>query len=333
MSSPETASSSDRSIASPEARRRRRGLLVLAAAVSIGLLVSLLWRVEWTKLKDAVLNAKWSYLIAALGIHHGTVFLQSWRWHLLMRNHSETTPLRRVHRINFSSVFFDLFTPGKLGSDGYRFVSIGGDRHYVIGSLVAVRLQGLVVTVAMAATMTAIYVASWRIPIVLISTVAVIVVIGIGPSTGGTLAQWLRRLEGGTSPIAKGAGHVLTVASRVRTIIRGRGTLAASSLLAIAFVLAHGLTFAIVGKAFEVNVSFGRFLWISSLVLIAAGLPIVIHGRGLAEAIVVWALVGPGVHAEAALVTSLGKYAITLGHGLAAGAFLASRKLITTRHR
>lgn len=303
--------------------------ILLPAAVSVGVFVVIFWRVDWAQLWTTLQGARIAPLLLGFILYLGVLLVQGWRWHILLQADTvRRWRLRDLEIVNFLSTFFDLIAPAKLGSDGYRLLALPDlNKHQIVSSLLAVRLLGLVVTAATALALTLVYVEVLR-PLIVIGVLllAALSLLVAKPAAGWAGAGLLRLRAAGGKVSSRAVDHTIEVTRALKAIATTPMTMLAATLLTGAFIGLNSVVFILAGEAFGMDVSPGRYVWATCLILLAAGLPISIQGRGVSEALAIYALGVSGVSIEQVILATLGKYAIALLYGLVAGALLLATR-------
>ncbi len=286
-----------------------------------------LWIVDWGKIRVVLANADYALLTVGFGVYLVTVFVQGTRWYALAGSDGQTWPFWRMQRANFVAMFFDLFTPGKLGSDAYRVMFFRKERnvHHVVSALVVMRMQGLIVS-----SLT-VGVVAFALPdpgrgYVELATLCLAA--GIG---GLVVTGLLMRKQDGppcetrTSGVRSLPGRVLlhgrSVATAMREMHGNHLALLAAGALMVLFLLVAATTFAVVGHAFGMDLPFGRYLFGVPLLMLASVIPITVHGRGISELIALQIWVGPGASTEQVFLATVAVYVLALLQGLLAGLY------------
>jgi len=94
----------------------------LKAAISLGLLAFFLSNIDLVHLREALSNAKFSYIAICLLVYLVGQGLSSIRWALLARTVGFDNPLSDFTIYYFIGMFFSLFTPSTVGGDVGRVV-------------------------------------------------------------------------------------------------------------------------------------------------------------------------------------------------------------------
>ena len=95
-------------------------------AVSVGLIIALLWMVDVAAVVSALSTADPWWVILLLCAVYGERVYSAFRWHQVLRWSELSVPLPVVVRISFISSFAGLFLPGVVGTEALR---VAGLRH------------------------------------------------------------------------------------------------------------------------------------------------------------------------------------------------------------
>jgi uncharacterized membrane protein YbhN (UPF0104 family) len=106
----------------PRHASRRVVTLVLQLVVSAGLIVALLFVVDWQALRQAAAALSLGGLLAVALLHLASQAALIWRWRALLATVGVTESLGRSWRTVFAGFFLTNFMPGTLGSDGLRIL-------------------------------------------------------------------------------------------------------------------------------------------------------------------------------------------------------------------
>lgn len=306
---------------------RHKGKQLLWRLIRIVIPVALLFwvfrGVDWSIFKSVWSKADRRWLFAGFGLYLGAVFLQGTRLHALLGSDGMRRNFLYLQLINSLAMFFDTFTPGKLGSDGYRVMvlrSRGGASH-IISALIAMRLQGLLTSIACAAAAVVLLmggtgpIAGFILAIALLAALVVL----LAPKVHRLLKALAEHLQQG-----RGVGH--TISSRLGDItyalgnMKNRpGLLLLTFFLSATFILVNACIYANVGAAFHLELTFTDYLSVVPVLLVASALPITIHGRGLTEFLAISLWMGESVSREQILMLCLAVYTIALVHSLLNG--------------
>ena len=304
---------------------RKHLLTLIRIFVPAVLLSIVLWMQDWGELRGLIVRADYGLLLWAFVLYLIAVFLQGWRWHVLLSSDGDPWPFVRLQRVHFIALFFDLFTPGKIGSDAYRVTAMrrAGKNAHTISSIVALRIHGFAVAVLFAAVAGSVVLGAKHGWVFVIVTIAALVLLGAGLMIaihrfGAVGASYLLSQSGIRQRIGY---HLNRAIEAFNAILSHRRVMLISSVLAVFFMLAIVCVYAAAGHAFHMNLRFVSYLSAVPIFLVASVIPITIQGRGLTEvlAIALWAEGPSGATAEQVVLTCLAVYAVQLGQGLIGG--------------
>ncbi len=287
------------------------------------ILAVVFWATDWRELTNLISGADLRLLIGAFVIFNIAMFLQGWRWHVLLASNRERWPFWRLQVVHFTAMFFDIIAPGKLGSDAYRIAALRrpGRMHHMVISLVGLRLHGL--SAGILCALTAATVLLWTRHGPLASLVPAVLV----PAALLLIVLLLHRIgAAGTKRLSKSGGASIAVADHLaragkafRNIISQRRTLAFSCILVLIYMLTIISVYATAGRAFDIQLRFWSYLAVVPMLLVAAAVPISIHGRGITEVIAILMWEGPRASKEQILLTCLAVGALFLAQGMLGG--------------
>jgi uncharacterized protein (TIRG00374 family) len=301
----------------------RSYLLILRIAVPVVLFAYIFRRVDWLQLRHVATEVDGRWLGFALLLQLLAIFLQGGRYYLLMRRPGDPTPFWRLQLVNFIAMFFDLFTPGRLGSDAYRVLVLRGhyDTYHMISVLVVLRLQGLLITAVLAGVVgLSIYGAQdWRTLAALGSLLAALLGVFVIATVLRMEPAWLARAATRGTLFGRVVEKLLTLRTALRTIRLYTPSALAAAALAVPFVVVTAAIVHVVAHAFGLELTFSRYLFGTALIMLVSVLPITIHGRGIAEVVAIAVWHEPGATVEQILAVMVTAYVIMLLCSLLAG--------------
>ena len=303
-------------------RSKIRFLVRIATPVLL-LVVVFRW-VDWDRFFSVLAQADYALMGVGFALYLGAVFLQGWRWHILLSADGIGKPFLLFQTVNYAANFFDLFTPGKLGSDVYRVVCFRTEVrvHDMISALCTLRLQGLLFNLALVA-ITAVYYFRWigiaLLALVLIGVSLLIVPVGLlRRVSDGLRVRWRGKSKGGFMA-DQVCDHLAALLNAFQVLQRNRTTMVSTTVLAGVATLLSILIYMVIGQAFHMKLEFTGYLLVVPLLTVASVLPVTIHGRGVTEALALFFWLGPDASVEQILLTCLAVYVVVLGHGLLGG--------------
>ncbi|WP_055105999.1 lysylphosphatidylglycerol synthase transmembrane domain-containing protein [Paenibacillus ihumii] len=98
--------------------------IVFRLLVTVSLLIYAFSKFSIAESITVIKSANFSWFGVALLLNIITVLLQGHKWFYINRYLGINIPYTRTQQLNWISNFYGFFTPGKLGGDAYRFISL-----------------------------------------------------------------------------------------------------------------------------------------------------------------------------------------------------------------
>lgn len=118
------------------------------AVLAIGLLIGLVWTVEWQTILDLLRRASWGWAAAALLLLPVNVGLDAYVWGLLLRPLRGPVPIGVLTAAVLSGFAVGFLTPGRIGEYPGRALHLdGGDGWAVTVSIAVQRIADMAVAV------------------------------------------------------------------------------------------------------------------------------------------------------------------------------------------
>jgi uncharacterized protein (TIRG00374 family) len=300
----------------------------LGWALRVGLTVGALWflatKLNWPEFSSVLLQAKASWLTAALAAYGGVVAVSILRWHLLLEVAGAAVGWGRTAQLAVAGLFFNSVLPGVMGGDVMRAFWAARDapqaRPAAVVSILLERVLGLAATVLLGAVL---ILPRWtelnRHPVTHAGALAFLTVAGLllmillvlgSPVSSQLLAGnhssgWRKVAAEGakacqvclTHPVGAGAGLLLSLVSQ-------------ALLVTLFFAVA---------EAMALPADFWQLASVLPMVAMVTVLPITWNGLGLREAAFVTFLGVYGVPAAQAVAISLTAFAVILAWNLFGG--------------
>jgi uncharacterized protein (TIRG00374 family) len=267
----------------------RRTMFFAKLAFGIFAFALAIYVLDWREIWNAAgqLNAL-AVLLVLVVILSEFPFL-AWRWHLIAREESPA-PAKRHIETYFIAAFLGMFTPGHVGTDAYRFVSLRGEgvrASSILTMLLRERLLGLVgylLFLAFAALI------AWQVDRAVpadgrtfLLLCAVLSGLGVAVIIGGRYIVYLLRL------ISRGRVHRyiregLKLIDRAFHFRRARDAAALIGLTMMGDVNQWVLSFYIVALVIGVDISFFLIGAIVIIVELVRLIPVTVQGLGVREA-------------------------------------------------
>ena len=147
----------------PDDSSKRKVGKYLRAAVSIGVLSWLAWRMDWAKLANAFAHLRLELWAAAVILYLATQVVSGWRWQLLARPLGFDGSVWKFTSLYFVGMFFNLLLPTSVGGDVVRAWYLDnrpGRRLPAMLSVLVDRASGLMLLILIACG--AVLVSAWR---------------------------------------------------------------------------------------------------------------------------------------------------------------------------
>lgn len=310
---------------------RRRAWRWLRPLVGLGLLLFLLWRVDWREMARIGGQARVGYVGLALLIELLNMVPKVLRWRALLISQGTRAPFCRLLSMYFVGAFFSNFLPSDVGGDTMRMLQLAqftGRGTDAVSSVLVERLCGLLAVLLMGvgAVLT-----NWRLASVggigfLVLGVFAFLVMGIALLLGlQAVRGQADRLLARTSP---------NPAKRWLALLMGKLGELYDSLYAfrgrwrtLLVVLAFSLLFRMGGVcglyaqtlALRLPISFIWLMMVISLISVVTAVPLSLNALGIKEGAYVFFFGLAGIAAPQALVLALLSRSVTLTVSLVGG--------------
>ncbi|MGO4169540.1 lysylphosphatidylglycerol synthase transmembrane domain-containing protein [Novosphingobium sp. YAF33] len=257
---------------------RRWGVFAFKLAISASLLVLLFRHVPFARGASLLLAADPFVVMAGGGLMFMQTGLSALKWHVLLRAQGVAVPYLKLVRTYFLANFINLFTPGFLGGDAYRSLSLRRYTGGIVKSLPSVivdRITGLIVLIALAATGASLYL----VPQHPLATVCLILVTG-----AAGYAVLLIVIDPLLQRIAGGSTHpLLTLLLDLLAALRPTSFLGKAFAVALIFQLNIVFIVCLWSAGLHLSATVSQLFLIVPTVYLLEILPISISGVGLRE--------------------------------------------------
>ncbi|MGA9351192.1 MAG: lysylphosphatidylglycerol synthase transmembrane domain-containing protein [Anaerolineae bacterium] len=299
----------------------------------LGLLVFLLWRVDWQQLTRIVGQASVGYVGVALLIELLNVLPRVLRWRALLLTQGTGEPFLRLLSIYLVGSFFNNFLPSNVGGDSVRMlrmIQLTGRGADAASSVLVERLCGLFAVLLMGVVAV---LSNWRLASAggigfLVLGAFVAFVLGMLLLFNlRRVRSWADRLLPPTSPDRGGLGRVFVVLigklGKLYDSIyafRGHGRVLLV-VLALSLLFRFGCVFGLYVQSFALHVSI-PFIWLMmaiSLIAVVTSLPLSLNAIGIQEGAYVFFLGLAGIAAPQALALALLSRGVRLAVSLVGG--------------
>ena len=303
----------------------------LRPVVGLGLLIFLLWRVDWREMVRIVGQASVGYVGLALLIELLNMVPKVLRWRALLISQGTREPFLRLLSIYFIGSFFSNFLPSDVGGDTMRMLrmaQITGRGADAISSVLVERLCGLFAVLLMGVVAV---LSNWRLASAggigfLVLGMFILFILAIALLFG--LQAVRDRVDHLPAPVSRNLTRrwlawLMTKLGELYDSIyafRGRWR-------ALLVVLAFSLLFRLVSVcslyvqslALHVSISFIWLMMIISLISVVTAVPLSLNAIGIKEGAYVFFFGLAGIAAPQALALALLSRAVTLAVSLVGG--------------
>jgi uncharacterized protein (TIRG00374 family) len=265
---------------------------ILRLAVSAGLIVYLIAKLDFAQVMDHVKGLDAIVLGLAAAMIFGMILLNSVRWAIVLRARGVTLSLVRLLYYYLMGIFFSSFLPTSVGGDFARMVAVSnktGRKADAFASVVVERLLGFFVLLPVGLVsipFVSDQLTEWR----LVATVGVLTALVFLAAYLVLLRPVARRLSRLLDPLLNllsrfRARQRLEKAYEAIVGYRGhRGALYAALALSVASRLSWIAGCYLVGRAFSLNLTFTALMLVVPVVELVRMIPISISGLGVREA-------------------------------------------------
>lgn len=300
----------------------------LKGLIPLAVLSALYWQADWELFGTVLANARWDLAGMVLAIELLAMALQGLRWRLLAGPTGARIPFWRVQEVNLMASFYDLFIPGKVGSDLFRAVRLGGNghTHQAVGALFMLRVQGFMMLFLLFAVAIPLrdhgarwFMAPLALGLAILLPLLATTLLRWGEGTLG----WLARPFPGLTPLHRLMGKV---EEAYRGIAGDCRRLLVTSSLALLTALVNCAAFALAGRAMGVEMPFPVYLTDAPVLLVLGMVPLTVQGRGLTELAALFLWLPLGASPERILLLCLLVFAASLATSLLGGLLYGHEK-------
>lgn len=290
---------------------RRSWTLAAKVAVSVGLLVFLLRRVDLAATGRFVAGADKPLLVVAVALYLAGQALSALKWRRLGVAVGFLDPPRRFVAYYFIGMFFNAFGFGTVGGDVVRALYLSGvtkRRALALNTVLADRVSGLLVLLGIAFVSLVVF-HEYELPAAIYW--------GVLALSGALLGGW--RLLPGLLPL------LLPRENRLRRLVEDDlapywsdgALLAEVGAFALVFHLSQIAVLIVLTRALALDVPWSYCFVFGPLVNILTAIPISLNGLGVREGGYVFFLSHVGVARESAIAFALTWFGVVLASGLA----------------
>ncbi len=127
------------------AKAKNRLVTLIKVGVTLLSLAYVFTQVPLSEIGEGIRQARWSWLLVAVGINFSGLVLRSVRWAILLNGIGSTVPLPQLIKLYFVGAFFNGVLPSGLGGDVVRIIEVAEDvpQATAAGTVIVDRLSGL----------------------------------------------------------------------------------------------------------------------------------------------------------------------------------------------
>jgi uncharacterized protein (TIRG00374 family) len=129
----------------PPAKAKNRIVTLIKVGITLISLAYVFTQVPLSEIGDGIRQARWGWLLLAMGINFSGLVLRSVRWAILLNGIGSTVPLPQLIRLYFVGAFFNGVLPSGFGGDVVRIIEVAEDvpQATAAGTVIVDRLSGL----------------------------------------------------------------------------------------------------------------------------------------------------------------------------------------------
>lgn len=295
---------------------------ILKILITLGLLIYAFSKFSLIESIAVIKSANYSWFGMALVLNIITVLLQGHKWHYINRYLGIDLPYMETQRLNWISNFYGFFTPGKLGGDAYRYISLskGSSKNNKTVSLTSTIIEKLSTLYAVftLGSLATIYVEQMYSDIDLNSVIylfiiSVLIILFIFIFYR-SLASWINNVKFRNKWYEKFFGLLKLLFNQQNL----RKTLFVVFIYSLIYQVISSLIVYVCSIALYMNISFFDILLVFSISTLVTALPISISGIGVRETIYITLLGALGQGSTISLSLSIlvflsGLFIITIG--------------------
>lgn len=275
---------------------------------SIALLACFLLQADLSLVVGNLLSVPVYYLLWSFFLYVFAHFVNSLKWHFLLREHD----LLKLFRLTLVAQYYSLLLPGQIAGEAVKTYRLGKEQsnaERIVASVLVDRLTGLIGLLLVGTA--GLFWSEVSVPQPLILGLGIAMLAGVGALYSvhfqwfvDTINCFFRLLNTSYPAMAGLTSQIRLLINEWRRYLEQPKVLIFSVLLGIVFQLSAVLITNILAIGLNIHLSFADWSWIFSAVSIVVILPITISGIGLREGAFIGLLGCIGVQSEQALSLS-----------------------------
>jgi len=284
-------------------------ITLIKTIVSIGLLILVFSRIDFSQAWDQFKNLSLPFIIQALLFYTGCQWLSCLRWQVVLNSSGHSAPMSSLLSSYFAGMFLNIFLPGALGGDIYRVYRVAQetkDSEVAIVSVFLERFTGLAALSALALIgLPPAFKLVGRWDIILLFLICVGSLVGAvllisSPKLLILAEPWLQKFH-----LSEVAARFAKIQILLRKFAQNRTALALSMGLSMLLQLAIVYYHYLVAQQLKIPISYLQLLVFIPIIVVVTLLPISLGGLGLKEGLWVYLFTRIGLTTEQALLLSL----------------------------
>jgi|NOAtaT_7_FD_contig_111_332221_length_15140_multi_3_in_0_out_0_6 uncharacterized protein (TIRG00374 family) len=292
-------------------------------AVSVVLLVLVVWKVNLHTVGDALTRLPWWYYPLGLAINLILLTISTLRWWVLVRN----VPFYDLLRVNLVSLYVMFLIPSSISNDGVRLASIRSKPGGIsggLGPIVVDKIFGVGIALALFGISTVLIESQARLPQNFLALGQIAIVAGIvtfGLCSKRVIgiflepsAKWLSQLL--SKRFSSAEVIISGIVQGLYSTIERKSQLVLNVALAVVAQLLIGVSYLTAAHAFMLNLRYIDCLWLSTTIQIVMLVPIGFAGLGVKDFSLIALMVLLGCRPEDGLAVSMSVYPMTLALAL-----------------
>lgn len=304
------------------AHKKSKMVFLLKLSVSAGLIIYLVWLVDWTRVIKILGNADKLFLVIIPLFLFTRLCFAALRWQVILADSQVKLTFWQAYAGYLAGAFYNIFLPGVTGGDVVRIGRCIKRTNCRLGtataSVLMERISGVIALVSIALSTYVIFPATlsslWMVDAQSSVKIGAAIVIGLLVAITLSRRQWLQWLpQKDDHPVWR------FILSGVRTFCLLRGqTLVLVLLLSIVFQAMDIVIMFLISQMIRLNVPLTAFFAAVPLVYLAVMVPVSLGGLGIREGSMAFLLAQFGVATSDAVTLSFLvylSYFITAGTG------------------
>ena len=287
---------------------------------------------DFRVLVNTVRETDCTYLAFGFGVSLLCIVLQGLRWYVILRSSGVPVRFGYLQLINFTAMFHDMYSPGRLGSDACRIIILKHlqESYKVAASLVALRVQGLSVVAALAIANILFFILD-RPLLCWVFVFFVCASLFWAGKLIGLVQRWKWLDQGRNIENETGLWRHVRKTLSALSELRSRPVMIGTFILSLIFKMLNLWMFYLVGLSVGGALSFKSIFVFEPIMHLARMVPVSIQGRGVTEGLGIAFWANEFVSAESVVLICLLIYGFALVQGVVAGivwAFFPTRKML-----